>query len=124
MNETLRQQIQKAIKDVKAMRKTDQIIVACNIKDFPEVRETIEEPGVQVIAATYIEKGHIQVEGSNDFWIKKAVRDWEEISEHEVDAKANEKSSDYLGGNFDAVRINPRSITEAGSGGADPGSRS
>ena len=123
MNETLRQQIQKAIKDVKAMRKTDQVVVACNIKDFAEVQETIQERGVQVIAATYIQKGHIQVEGSNDFWIKKAVRDWEEISEHEVDANADKKDSDHLGNDLDSVRIHPRSITEAGTDAADPGSR-
>lgn len=116
MNEELRQQIHKAIRDVRGLRKTEEVVVACNIKDFEQVQETIEDPRVQVIAATYVEKCHVRVEAKKDYWVKKAVRDWEEKNAK----NANKKDSDRLGIRSDYIRIHPRSVTDPGSAGGNP----
>lgn len=116
MNEELRRQIIKAIKEIRAMRNTDAVVVACNIKDFAEVQETIEDPKVNVIAASYITKGHVLVEGKKDFWIKNAIEAWEEKNAENAD----KKDPDRLGIRSDYIRIHPRSVTDPGSAGGDP----
>ena len=118
MNEELRRQITKAIKEIRDMRNTDAVVVACNIKDFAEVQETIEDPKVNVIAASYISKGHVRVESTKDFWIKNAIEAWEERNAKNED----KKDPDRLGIRSDYIRIHPRSITDPGSAGGNPNS--
>ena len=117
MNEELRQQIQKSIKDIRAMRNTDAVVVACNIHDFAEVQETIEDPQVQVIAASYVNKGHVRVEGAKDFWIKNALESWEEKNKNE--GISNKDDYDRLGIRSDYTRVHHRSITDPGRSNGD-----